>query len=179
MPRKAPKEVVEHRITFGNYERERLNELQNSISFAQYASPLKSNVLSVALVGAGAYTALAYALEWWPFEPESSAWWSNNPLFDFNEAKKDCQLSAYVIDQYENRIIPEHHEKMAKMQAWLDANPTPSGPTNILISTTYKARIQLKDKTLENINEQYQKSLGIANKSDEQCELRKAKEATK
>ena len=178
MPRKAPdgKGVIEHRITFGNYERERLNDLQQSISFSQYASPLKSNVLSVALVGAGAYAGLAYAFEWWPFEKEDEpSFWKNTDVYRFAEAKNNCQLAAFVVDRYENHIILEHLEEMARLQAWVDEHPTPTG-FDLMQSRLYVARLAFQDTTLANINAQYQKNLAFATKADEQCVIDKAKE---
>lgn len=75
MPRKAPdgNGVIEHRITLGNYERDQLNSLADAKKTQLYMSPLQSPVLAAGVVGAAGYLGLAYAFEWWPFEPKKSA----------------------------------------------------------------------------------------------------------
>ena len=40
MPRKPTTEVIEHRITFGSWERDRIDELANAVEFKQIASPI-------------------------------------------------------------------------------------------------------------------------------------------
>lgn len=124
MPRKAPdgQGVIEHRITFGNYERERLNELQNSISFAQYMSPLKSPVVAVGLAGGLGYLGLAYVMEWWPFDsPETRYGFGfmdrvmhENFSNILANADADLQLKLAELD-----------EKHAQRTAWVAANPDP------------------------------------------------------
>lgn len=179
MPRKAPdgKGVIEHRITFGNYERERLNELQNSISFAQYASPLKSNVLSVALVGMGGWLGLAYIMEWWPFEKETG---KGLPLWekmkDFKEAADNCQLTQLVITDYETKRLPEFHDDMAYAEQWLADNPSPSGPLQIMRHRMYSTKVNNKQAFLDILDKEYQENLTRAATLDEKCEIKKASE---
>jgi len=124
MPRKAPKEVIEHRITFGDYERKELKETLDSMSYRNYLAPLQSPVVSVALLGGGAYLALAYALDWWPFKREPWTWDKFMPqnFKDFQEAKDNCQLAAFFTADYENRKVPEFNERISNAQAWLEAN---------------------------------------------------------
>ena len=126
MPRKAPKEVIEHRITLGDYERKEIKETLDSISYRNYLAPLQSPVVSVALLGGGAYFGLAYAFDWWPFKREPWSWRDFMPqnLKGFLEAKENCQLAAWFTADYENRKVPEFNDRIAQAQAWLEANPT-------------------------------------------------------
>jgi len=47
MPRKAPKEVIEHRITLGNYEREQLQELVKSSQRNNIVRNINSGIQSI------------------------------------------------------------------------------------------------------------------------------------
>ena len=49
MPRKAPKEVIEHRITLGNYEREQLQEIIKSHQRNNIVRNVNNSLQSVSL----------------------------------------------------------------------------------------------------------------------------------
>lgn len=105
MPRKAPKEVIEHRITLGDYERKILNEAQNAYAFQKYASPLNSPVISVALLGGGAYLGLAYAFDWWPFRNEGGWTWETlNPVQQNVNRYNNGEAVAVMTEFYEKRL---------------------------------------------------------------------------
>ena len=176
MPRKAPNEVYEHRITFGDYERARLDELQNSISFAQYTSPLKSNVLSVALVGMGGWLGLAYIMEWWPFEKEGYKLPIWEEMKDFKEAADNCQLTQLVINDYEQKRLPEFNASIVAAETWLAAHPSPTSPLDIVRHKMFTAKVNNKQTFLDMLNDDYQERLAQAAKLDEKCEIKKAKE---
>jgi len=50
LPRKAPDEVTEHRITFGNYERQFVTEIKNDIETAAKIASISAVALPIATV---------------------------------------------------------------------------------------------------------------------------------
>jgi hypothetical protein len=66
MPRKAPKEVIEHRITFGDYERKELRDAINAYQGDKIAENIPNYLLGGAgVVAAGALGLAAYAFWRW------------------------------------------------------------------------------------------------------------------
>jgi len=66
LPRKAPKEVVEHRITFGDFERKELRDAINAYQGDKIAENIPNYILGAAgLVAGGAAALAAYALWRW------------------------------------------------------------------------------------------------------------------
>lgn len=66
MPRKAPKEVVEHRITFGDFERKELKDAINAYQNDKIAENIPNYILGGAgLVASGGIALAAYALWKW------------------------------------------------------------------------------------------------------------------
>jgi hypothetical protein len=66
MPRKAPKEVVEHRITFGDFERKELKDMINSYQQDKVLENVPNIMLGTAgLVVAGTLAAVGYAVYYW------------------------------------------------------------------------------------------------------------------
>ena len=169
IPRKAPKEVIEHRITFGDYERQRLDELQDSIAFKNYASPLQSNVLSIALAGAAGYFGLAYIMDWWPFEKDGYDPWDKpafNRLKDMKEAADNGQLAAYVTMNYNEVILPRHYSRVNDAQTWLNENPEPKGWVQITQAKGKRLIVLTADARLEQLEREYNQRLEVAMRSD-------------
>ena len=89
MPRKAPTEVKEHRITLGNYEREQLNEVVDDLTNAAYISSVGNmlqpfgELAGYGLIGLG----IAYGMSKWSLgeikEDLTSAVEKLNPLGNF------------------------------------------------------------------------------------------------
>ncbi len=66
MPRKAPKEVVEHRITFGDFERKELKDAINSYQQDKILENVPNIMLGAAgVVVAGTVAAVGYAVYYW------------------------------------------------------------------------------------------------------------------
>ena len=175
MPRKAPSEVIEHRITFGDLERKELKETLDSISYRNYLAPLQSPVVSVALLGGGAYFALAYALDWWPFKREPWKWEDFRPesLNELIEAKQNCQLAAYFTADYENRKVPEFNDRISQAQAWLEANPTNSGIWDTVIRKQYQLLVDNESELRAKMEQGWLERLAHYQEQDRICNLEK------
>lgn len=66
MPRKAPKEVIEHRITLGDYERKELKQAIDSYQQDKVLENVPNIMLGAAgVVAAGAAGLVGYALYYW------------------------------------------------------------------------------------------------------------------
>jgi hypothetical protein len=66
MPRKAPKEVKEHRITLGDYERAKLDKLIEAYNRDKYLENIPNMMLGVAGLGIAATIGfVGYALYYW------------------------------------------------------------------------------------------------------------------
>ena len=178
MPRKAPTNITEHRITFGQYERERLNELQNSISFAQYTSPLKSNVVAVIAAGGLGYLGLAYAFEWWPFEP-SKGFFGTSPFFvksrALASAMADCNLTP-LIEQVNAEKLQEFEDAMATRKQFVADNPNPDSMSKRMEVNAMKALIAQENDLRQMVLEKNEERLQQAMKLDEKCAAKKADE---
>ena len=175
MPRKAPKEVIEHRITLGDYERKEIKETLDSISYRNYLAPLQSPVVSVALLGGGAYFGLAYAFDWWPFKREPWTWDKFQPqsFKDFQEAKANCQLAAFFTDDYENRKVPEFNDRIAQAQAWLAANPTNSTIWDNVIRKQYQLLVDNETELRAKMEQGWLERLKQYQEQDRICNIKK------
>jgi len=151
VPRKAPAEVVEHRITLGNYERDQLKQIVNAKETQLYLQPFAS-VMPVVVVGVGGYFGLAYLLDWWPFEVESSF----RPL---------DVAGAWALEIYENpdTLNNAEAEKLAELDtnhamrvAWLADNPNPTRIIDLMKAKSYPALVTVYPSRRLTIIESYQ-----------------------
>jgi hypothetical protein len=96
MPRKAPKEVVEHRITFGDYERKELRDLINSYQQDKILENVPNIMLGTAgLVVAGTVGFVGYALYYWlDSVPSISDIWTNVFKAAGGETLRNSVMSA-------------------------------------------------------------------------------------
>ncbi len=66
MPRKAPKEVIEHRITFGDYERKQMEQMIDAYQTDKIVENVPNFMLGIAGLGvAAAFGLVGYALYYW------------------------------------------------------------------------------------------------------------------
>jgi len=171
VPRKAPKDVIEHRITFGDYERKIINQSLDSYTFKNYAAPLQSPVVAVGLLGGAGYLALAYVMEWWPFRKEGFSLLDLPPIqeqMEAQKARKEGRFAQYVRDNYENVILPAHHAKVAKAQTWLNEHPSPSGPFEIIMAKNMQLIVDSNEMQLERLAREFEERLAIATRNDEE-----------
>jgi len=64
MPRKAPKEVIEHRLTLGDYERKQLEQTVNAYQTDKYLENIPNILLGAGVTLAGAGLALGGYTAW-------------------------------------------------------------------------------------------------------------------
>jgi len=169
MPRKAPKEVIEHRITFGDYERKELKETLDSMTYKNYLAPLQSPLVSVALLGGGAYLGLAYAFDWWPFNESKGKLWDKGKqkdIFEYGKAVKEGQEAAWVTNDYETRILPNFNAKQAEAATWLEENKDNESLWAILPRKTYQTLVDNEPTLRANLEAAYQERLAAAQARD-------------
>lgn len=133
MPRKAPKEVVEHRITLGDYERKELKEAIDAYNRDKWLENVPYMIISIGTVGAAAGIGLAaYALYQWldlpSLKDKFSDWaldfgdtlaeWGIGPNF---EARMIARIKTFDSEQevldYYNPIIADLQEKRRLVEA--------------------------------------------------------------
>lgn len=169
MPRKAPKEVIEHRITLGDYERKEFKETLDSITYRNYLAPLQSPVVSVALLGGGAYFALAYAFDWWPFKKSMGNLWDlgkQQDIFEYATAVNEGQEAAWVTTDYETRILPNFNAKQVEAANWLEENKDNESLWAVLPRKTYQTLVDNEATLRANLEAAYQERLANAQARD-------------
>jgi len=178
MPRKAPKEVIEHRITLGDYERKILNEAQNAYAFQKYASPLNSPVISVALLGGGAYLGLAYAFDWWPFKSQGGWSWEslmNNPVTQNVKRYNNGEAVAVTNELYQMRLDSANErnaEAIALLEKWKDKD----GLFYTMQRTMLQNRIKSHPAVIQSIHDEFAARLEAATLQDEQWAQKQAED---
>jgi hypothetical protein len=106
MPRKAPNEVIEHRITFGDFERKELKETLDQIDAFKRTQQIHQAVTNGAyIVGAGAIAWLGY-----------NTWLAVSDIFTGDEVGKN-QTGGYLWDTIKLRAgamsVEEYQQSIA------------------------------------------------------------------
>lgn len=143
MPRKAPKEVIEHRITLGDFERKQLVEAIDSYRKDKIAENIPNYFLGVAGVGAaGAIGLAAYAFYKWcdldldiitatknfamDIDNGFTSFVTGNPLYSAVAAANSATTEQEVLDAYNPAI--------AKVEAQIEMlNNGPNFPNKALM----------------------------------------------
>lgn len=105
MPRKAPKEVIEHRITFGDYERNEIKQLVDYYQVDKVAENVPNFIIGgAAVVASGAALLAAYGLyRWFELPPIGEI------ISDATE-NFDRFMRPYAYDDLENTVVgPESY----------------------------------------------------------------------
>ena len=95
MPRKAPTEVIEHRVTFGDFERK---ELKETLDILDKRSRLNTQVKTAGVVGA---VGLGCATAWIGYQIMERIWGLDNPLA-LSELKPSSIIDAF---KYKSGLI--------------------------------------------------------------------------
>lgn len=128
MPRKAPKEIIEHRITLGNYERERINEFIDTYqarSVVKSASDIFGSI-SLPLLGIAALIYVGFNLD--DFIEETKSQWDKytNKLSDWMVDPDGGGVVNYTSDEIGRAIVRTEEAKAAlyeEMLAFYNAAP--------------------------------------------------------
>jgi hypothetical protein len=142
MPRKAPSNCEEVRLTLGNFERNQLDELATAKKTQLYLQPFQY-VLPVAAVGAAGYAGLAWFFQWWPFEPKDTKY----GLGAVDEYFHDIYTDEGAFDEAEKDELGELDSLHAARVKHEAENPAPTGffgqmvqKQNILLINSYPKR---------------------------------------
>jgi len=117
MPRKAPKEVIEHRITLGDFERKQLVEAIDSYRQDKVLENIPNYFLGVAGIGAaGAIGLAAYAFYKWcdldidiftsaksfamDIDNGFTSWVTGNPMYSAYAEAQSATTAQDVLDAY-------------------------------------------------------------------------------
>lgn len=117
MPRKAPKEVIEHRITLGDFERKQLVEAVDSYRRDKIAENIPNYIVATAAVGyAGALGIAAYAFYKWcdldidivtsaksfamDIDNGFTSWVTGNPMYSAYAEAQSATTAQDVLDAY-------------------------------------------------------------------------------
>ena len=167
MPRKAPKEVVEHRITLGDFERKELTRITKSYKGDKIAENVPNYILGVAGLGAAAALGVAaYAFYRWAgllgelpaiiegwtmdFGGQLASFITGNPLFRATRDGANATTEQEVLDAY-NPVIDDVDAKIEKLKSM------PFLPKqNELLTKLYTLRAQLvsqREKDLRRVGD--------------------------
>ena len=100
MPRKAPKEVIEHRITFGDYERKQLEQMIDAYQTDKIAENVPNFIIGgAAVVAAGGVALAAYGLYQWLELPPIGE------IVKDTAENADRFLRPYAYDDVKNTVV--------------------------------------------------------------------------
>jgi len=136
MPRKAPKEVVEHRITLGDFERKQLVQMIDAYQVDKVAENVPNYILGVAAVGAaGAAGLAAWSLYKWldldvdvltvakslamDLDNGFTSWITGDPLYSAAAQANSAETAQDVLDAY-LPIIQKYQVALDKLNAMPD-----------------------------------------------------------
>lgn len=172
MPRKAPKEVIEHRITLGNYEREKLDEIINTYQAGSALGGI-SNLLGAIgwpLLGVAGLIYVGFSLDDFVEDTKSWAKKQGDKLAGWMETNG---LVNYTADEI-GRAINENDAKIAELVGEMGANVQnycdPNSP-NFSASECKRIneemdRLQRRDKVLRKMLQQIvDKDVGLVGMS--------------
>jgi hypothetical protein len=136
MPRKAPKEVVEHRITLGDFERKQLVQAIDAYQVDKIAENVPNYIIGIAGLGAaGALGVVAYAFyKWcdlemdigtaaksWAMDLDNgfTSWITGNPMYSAYAEADQATTAQEVLDAY-NPPIEKLEAQIEAMKAMKD-----------------------------------------------------------
>ena len=120
MPRKAPKDIIEHRITLGNYERERIDELLTTYQAKSVADSAASILGSISfpMLGLAALIYVGYGLTELVDDAKK---WAKNTGSAIADWMTDNGIINYTADEL-GRAIKEAEEEQAALVGEMGAN---------------------------------------------------------
>ena len=160
MPRKAPKEVIEHRITLGNYERERIDEIiktyQASSALGGFTNLLGS--IGWPLLGVAGLLYVGFSFD--DFIEDTKTWAKKQGDNLANWFEKNG-LVNYTADEI-GRAINENDAKIAELvgemgenvQKYCDPNSPNFSESECKRINSEMDRLQKRDKVLRKMLQQ-------------------------
>jgi hypothetical protein len=148
MPRKAPKEIIEHRITLGNYERDRIDELLTSYqarSVAKSATDLLSSI-SFPMLGVAALIWVGFSLDEFIEEAKGQFQSFTSKISDWLVDPDGAGVVNYTADELGRAIIVTREEKAAlyeESKRFYEQNP--QGGYGSAEGKNYRRRIKALD----------------------------------
>ena len=154
MPRKAPKDIIEHRITLGNYERERLDEILTTYQAKSAVNSAASLLGSVSLpmLGVAALIWVGYGLteivddvkKWTKTTGSNIAdWMTKNGLINYT-----ADEIGRAIQEAEEEQAALVGEMGANVQRFCDPNSPEFNETKCKNLNAEGARLEKKIRTL-------------------------------
>lgn len=148
MPRKAPKEIIEHRITLGNYERERINELIDTYqarSVAKSTTDLLGSI-SFPMLGVAALIWVGFSLDEFIEEAKGQFQSFTSKISDWLVDPDGAGIVNYTADEIGRAIIVTREEKAAlyeESKTFYEQNP--QGGYSSAEGKNYRRRIKALD----------------------------------
>ena len=121
MPRKAPGQVIEHRITLGNYERESLAKIVRRHSVNSNARIVTDSLQSVSLplIGVAALLYVGFSLDDVVESAKSTFSKYTNKISDWLVDPDGAGVVNYTADEIGRAIIKTEEEKAATMNEYM------------------------------------------------------------
>jgi len=160
MPRKAPKEVIEHRITLGNYEREKLNEIIDTYQANSALGGISNLLGSIGwpLLGVAGLIYVGFSFDEFIEDTKTWAKKQGDSLAGWLEKNG---LVNYTADEI-GRAIQENDQKIAELvgemganvQKYCDPNSPNFSATECKRINQEMDRLQKRDKVLRKMLQQ-------------------------
>ena len=130
MPRKAPTQVIEHRITLGNYEREQVQTLVRRHAFNSNANIVTNSLQSVSLplIAGAALLYVGFSLDDVVESAKSTFSKYTNKISDWLVDPDGAGVVNYTADEIGRAIVKTEEEKAATMEEYMEyIQSTPGG----------------------------------------------------
>ena len=133
MPRKAPTQVIEHRITLGNYEREQVQTLVRRYAVNSNAAIVTNSLQSISmpLIAGAALLYVGFSLDEVVESVKSTGNKYINKISDWLVDPDGAGVINYTADEIGRAIIKTEEEKAATMNEYMEfIQSTPGGFTS-------------------------------------------------
>ena len=130
MPRKAPTQVIEHRITLGNYEREQVQTLVRRHALNSNARIVTDSLQSVSLplIGVAALLYVGFSLDDVVESAKSTFSKYTNKISDWLVDPDGAGIVNYTADEIGRAIVRTEEEKAATLDEYMNyIQSTPGG----------------------------------------------------
>lgn len=144
MPRKAPTQVIEHRITLGNYEREQVQTLVRRHAFNSNANIVTNSLQSISLplIAGAALLYVGFSLDDVVESAKSTFSKYTNKISDWLVDPDGAGVVNYTADEIGRAIVKTEEEKAATLDEYMEFIQSTPGGFSSARGVTYRRKLE-------------------------------------